>query len=296
MARIGSLCLSIRWRMDPRSTSPERVDLPMAWHKIVSVAGTIFLATLGRGQQNPFLGRSEFPQYRQISGLSGGGYGVDLKGRGSLTGPTAFSTPLGVALGHDEVRLGGGDTGFSFQHLPDRFANTSRGSGKAFLTYGLSFRNVNFAYSYFLKSFRGDAATNLQASYYSGKKNTPSVSVGVQDIVGHGGSAGDGVAGDSDSSRSLFAAATMPILAVKGEPVYLTAGWGTRRFGKGFSSASYRLSQPLRLWAEYDGFGFNEGILVSYQTKGFKRRPFEANLLLGVIRGRYPTVALTIGF
>jgi len=277
--------------------------MQMSFCKITAV-GVAFASLLGlaNAQKNPFVGANEFPQFRQISGLSGGGYGLDLDGWGSLEGATAFSTPLGISLGHDQFRLGGNDTAFSINHLPNTVSDSHYGTGKAFITYGHSFGQLNATYSYFVKSGAGDAVTNLQLSYSSGKANEPSLSVGVQDIVGNGGSAGQGVTGDSETSRSIFGAVTVPVAFTSGPPLYLSGGIGSRRFDKGFVSASYRVLYPVRLWTEFDGFGFNEGLLFAYRSsngvneEGNKQHAFEADLLLGFIRGRYPTVGLTIGY
>ncbi len=251
--------------------------------------------------QNPFFGRNEFPQFRQISGLSGGGYGLDLDGWGSLSGATAFSTPLGIALGHDQVRLGADVTQFSLNHLSGSFSNNRYGSSKAFFTYGHSFGDeLSVAYSYFVKSYRGDASTDLQVSYKPKGQDQVSISAGVQDIVGDGGSAGANIPGDTDTSRSIFGAITTHV-PLGNNPLYLTGGWGSRRFDKGFASSSYQIIGPFRLWTEYDGFGFNEGILLAGRVhntteEGGPAHGFEANLMLGFIRGRYPTAALTLGF
>lgn len=257
---------------------------------LLGIAGTA-------AAQNPFVGFDHFPQFRQLSGLSGGGFGLDPDGWGSLSGATAYSSPIGYALGHDQVRIQGGETFFSWHHFTHK-----NSTGKANFMYGHTFGNINIAYSYFVKSFEGDASTNLQLSYFSKNRNEPGFSVGVQDIAGHGGSAGAGDPGDNRSSRSFFAAATMPIpVSTNGAPIYLTGGWGTRRFGKGFASASYQVYGPARLWTEFDGWGFNEGVLFTVRPSGTTeegegQRSFEADILLGVIRGKYPTVSVTLGF
>jgi hypothetical protein len=250
--------------------------------------------------QNPFGGVDGFPQFRQISGLSGGGYGLDIDGWGSLGGATAFSTPLGIALGHDQVRVGGGDTAFSWKYFPKRFEDDSHGSGKAFFTYGHSFDDqFTLTYSYLVKSFKGDASTNLQMAYKPRGQDSISTSLGVQDLIGNGGSALNGPT-QNDLSRSIFGAVTYKV-PTGSTPVYVSAGYGSLRFDKGFANASYRVLYPVRLWAEYDGFGFNEGLLISYRSHERSEdspatHAFEADLCLGVIRGRYPTAAITLGF
>lgn len=268
----------------------------------VKLAGVAFVVTAlcssALGQTRPFLGEAHFPQFRQVSGLSGGGYGLDLDGWGSLDGPTALSTPLGVALGHDQVRATGNDTFFGF----NSFAHANS-TGKIGLMYGHTFGSFNLAYTYFIKSNAGDASTNLQLSYDPHNAAIPNVSFGVQDIVGNGGSAGQFQPTDNESSRSFFGALTykVPIGPTGSTPLYLSGGWGTRRFGKGFASATYQLAGPLRIFTEFDGFGFNEGFLLAYRNHGMNdedqpQHAFEADLMLGLIQGHYPTVGVTLGF
>lgn len=248
--------------------------------------------------QNQFTGEDQFPQFRSLSGLSGGGYGLNYKGWGSTSGATAYSTPIGYALGRDQFRVSGVETAFKLHPINDQTS-----TGKASFMFGHTFgERVNLAYSYFVKSNHGDASTNLQLQLIPNHPQDPSFSIGVQDIGGHGGSAGEGAPTDKRSSRSFFGVVTTPVPTTPGgKPLYISGGWGTRRFGKGFASASYQLATPLRIWAEYDGFGVNEGILLTYRPNGTDeegndKRAFEANLLLGLAKSKWPTLAITLGF
>lgn len=243
-----------------------------------------------RAQHQPNVGVNQFPQYRQLSGLAGGGYGLNFDGRSSLDGPTAFSTPIAYVLGHDEFRLA--TTSESFNSAPAFGIGVS--NGKALISHGHTFGQFNIMASDVFKSHDLDQAYSLQAGIIPLHHERFGFSIGVQDILGQGGSAGNGLPTDRHSSQSVFAVTTYRIDTQR-RPIYISAGIGTRRFGKSFKSASYQFLKPLRGWVEYDGFGFNEGILLTGHT-GRGRQSLEVNGNIGLIRGRYFTFGGGIGF
>src|SRR5271166_4257866 len=89
-------------------------------------------ARRGLAQRNPFIGAGDYPQFRVLSGLAGGSYGVDERGYGSLSGPTAYSTPTAFVLGRDQFEIGIGKTSFS---LEPNFDN-NHSNGKGIISYG----------------------------------------------------------------------------------------------------------------------------------------------------------------
>lgn len=100
----------------------------------------ILLAGMGLGiarqsagaQGDPTIGPGQFPQFRNLSGLSGGGYGVDSQGYSSLSGPTAFSTPIAHVLGRGHFRLELAKASFGlFPNISGRGSN-----GTAVIAYG----------------------------------------------------------------------------------------------------------------------------------------------------------------
>lgn len=234
-------------------------------------------------------GRNRFPQFRNLSGLAGSGYGVGADGYSSLSGPTAFSTPVAHVIGRSQWRIGFGGTNSVSASRPLLGVN-----GTAVITYGHTIGRYNVALTDMVLSSGGDQAFHLQAQYIPSPEIPWVVSVGVQDAGGGGGSAGTDVPGDSDSSRSLFGVATLRLDTDAG-PLYLSAGIGTRRFMHPFVSASYQVARPLRLWAERDGFAWNVGALWTYR-QGSGPRVVEGNLLVGLMEGGNFAVAVGIGF
>src|SRR5690242_16955907 len=107
-------------------------------------------------QHNPFVGPGQYPQFRNLSGLAGGAYGLDAEGEGSLSGPTAYSTPIAYVLGHDQFRIGIGKASFS---TSPNFDN-NHSNGKGIFTFGHTFGSFNFAVTDFIKSAQWDQAYN----------------------------------------------------------------------------------------------------------------------------------------
>src|SRR5207249_2501548 len=86
-------------------------------------------------RRDPFAGPGRYPEYRNLSGLSGGGYGLNADGYGSLSGPTALSTPIGYVLGRDQFRFQGAQA--SFTGSPEFGEHKSNGTGA--FAYGHTF-------------------------------------------------------------------------------------------------------------------------------------------------------------
>ncbi len=240
---------------------------------------------------DPTAGPEHFPQFRNLSALAGSVFGADARGFSSLSGPTALSTPVAHVLGHNQFRIAGG--AMSFTSSPE--LGESKSNGTFYLMYGATLGRFNIAISPMFLSGGLDRAWNLQAQLIPDDKSHVAFSIGVQDIDGTGGSAGEGFpAEDGRSSRSFFGVATYRVDTSK-SPVYVSAGVGTRRFRAAFASLSHQIAQPVRIYAEYDGFGINDGVLFSWKSGAAKRSP-EVNAGIGFVRSRYFTLMAGVGF
>lgn len=257
--------------------------------RILLVIIGLIATTLGAHAQNDLFGTDRFPQFRGLSGLAGGGFGLSSDGRASLTGASAFSTPIAHVLGHSQWRLG-----YSIISEKDEFTlDIGSGNGTGFIMYGHSFPGFNVAISDMILSSFGDQAINLQAQFVPTSPSRVTFSTGVQDVSGDGGSSGTGVPGDERNSTSFFGVAT--VRATDGEnPLWISAGIGNKRFRNGFANVSLAVAKPVRLWAEYDGFDPNFGALFTFHSTSGERIT-EFTLLLGVVK-KYPTLAVGVGF
>lgn len=274
--------------------APKGWTAPKGWAAwLLPALAAPVLMTPATSRAEPTLGRDRFFQFRNLSGLSGSVYGVDNQGYSSLSGPTALSTPIAHTLGRNQFRLSLGNAandGGSFSDLSSR----DNANGTYLLSYGATLGRFNAMATAMSVTFEGELVYNLQGQYIPRPGARLTGSVGVQDLAGSGGSSGEGQPGDSRSSRSFFGVVTYQ--ATTGErPVYVSAGAGTRRFRKGFVSASYQVARPVRVWTEYDGFGINAGLLFSVKNARRQRGP-EFNVTIGVLRGKLPVVGISAGF
>jgi hypothetical protein len=239
--------------------------------------------------KDPFYGANRFPQFRNLSGLAGGGFGTDARGYTLLGGATAYSTPTAYVLGHNQWELGLART--SFTDGPAVFTNAD---GTGIAMYGTTWGRFNIAVTDMVLSAQFDQAFHLQAQYISSPTSRWTASLGMQDVGGGGGSSGDGAPDDNRTSRSAFGVTTFRG-HLGSQPASLSFGIGTRRFRTGFLSGSVQLARPLRFWAEEDGFGVNFGFLLTLRAND---RPHATNVsfLLGMLRNRYFTASATLGF
>ena len=253
------------------------------------------LPALAQRHSDPLDGFAQYPQFRNLSGLAGGGYGVDVEGHASLSGPVAFSTPVAYVMGHNQWRIIGATMSHNALPSIDRDLGDGRGSNVTYaISYGQTFGRVNFLATYMIKSSAGDSAYNFQAEWIPGRNARWAVSLGIQDVRGTGGSAGEGYPTDRLSSRSPFGVATYQISAGK-NPVFVSVGLGRHRFGRGvFGSLSWQAAPSSRLWVEQDGYGINAGVLLA--VRPFKHQRTELTASLGLVRGQYFLISGGIGF
>ncbi len=241
-----------------------------------------------------FSGKDQFPQFRHLSGLSGGLSGVDRLGKPSHLGAMAISTPIGYALS---------DFHFSFAfdamskdrtiRFPRRRREVDTDSTLVG-TVGFKTPYGNLAVGGMVLSGVGDSVLNVQWQLPI-KNEKVGVSIGAQDLFSTGGSAGESNKNDEDTSRSFFIAATTEV-----QPgLHVSLGTGTRRFEGVFGNASYNIAPRLKGIVEYDAFGWN--VAASYSLGaipglGIPERPATPALSMGLIKGKKAFWALSIAF
>ncbi|MEJ5170536.1 MAG: hypothetical protein WHU10_06075 [Fimbriimonadales bacterium] len=249
----------------------------MAWQ---GKAAAVAVALVGCGvawaqgpRTSPFSGRAQYPQFRFLSGLSGGGFGVDRLGRPNPEGAMALSTPIGYALAHGRWAIAAGsanekgDWDIAFDD-----ANRQGTNGTAAALYGLGLGSAGrLTASVMVLSSVGDNVYNLQWQPPGQEERAVVASVGVQDAEGTGGTAGDGLPTDGRNSASGFVAATW-----EARPgLHVTLGAGTARFRQGFGSVSWSALRGVKLMAEHDGYGWNLSGAVN--LLGLGRLPGDPN-------------------
>ncbi len=248
---------------------------------IILVAGVCHAA--------PFTGAEQFYEFRDISGLSGSGYGVNADGYRSLTGPVALSTPVAPTLGHNQ-----------WQFEIGKLSNTNslawgnlHTNGTMYLTWGNTLGHTNIAVSDMILDSRGAQSTNIQIQPQLSENSRLSLSAGIQELFGADKSAGNNAPGDMRSSRSAFGVFSYRFQSGE-HALYFSGGWGTRRFKNGFASVSYRLLPVIRYYMEFDGWVFNQGVVFSYLVADHGRYAVDAHI--GLTDGKYPTIGFGVGF
>jgi len=257
---------------------------------VLSVVLFLLTSAAAYAQRDPLIGPEQFPEYRNLSGLAGGGYGVDSQGFASLSGPVALSSPNAHVLGRSQWRVN--FAAASFSSSPE--FSQARTNGTLTFTYGQTFGRINIAGTHMFLSAHPEYADNLQIQLIPRERERMVFSAGVQGLIGANKSQGDNEPNDKRDSRSFFGVATYRVDTTR-SPLYLSAGLGTRRFKHGFGSASYQAVKPIRLWVEHDGFGVNEGILYTYKPAD-KKRGFELNVSAGYLNARYFVFSTGVGF
>jgi hypothetical protein len=249
----------------------------------------------GASAQEGFLGRGRYPQFRNVSGLPGGSFGVTPDGHPGIMGALALSTPIGYSLSDFRVVVALANMSEDARPRVFDVSETDQGrvrsNGTAAAMIGFRLGPLGrLTYSKTFLSEELDNVTNLQYQIPL-KDSKLGLSLGVQDVFDDGGSAGEADPTDKESSRSPFVVGTYDF----GRNVYGSLGVGTRRFRGGFANVSVPLGARGRAMAEYDGFGLNFG--AAYSLGRFPRTErVEANLFFGYVRGRNATVGLSVSF
>ncbi len=288
-----------------QSGTMRRALSPIAALTLAAALATILAA--GAGAQTGLVGRFSYPQFRGLSALPGGGFGVRPDGAASIDGAMAFSSPVAYAL-----RPGGFVLAFSSISQDGRFRFQSRGSdlnvdanGTGAILYGTDLKVGRLTVADMIYSGQLDNGYNLHFSPNArddydeehGGFRPLQFAFGVQDLFGDGGTSGDtnGAdpaldAADRKSSTSVYVVATDALP----HGVYVSAGVGSGRFRFGFGSVSAPLFRRARLAVEHDGFSVNA--MLAYSPPLRIGPEGGTTLSLGLVRGRYATFAVALHF
>jgi hypothetical protein len=260
---------------------------------LVAVAG---LSAVGQAQVDPWNFRGQFPQFRDLSGLPGSGFGVNAKGLPSIRGAMALSTPIGFSLGSGLI-----DVGISSRSVNSRpqFFNLGRGGnvnsdGTLQVMAGLGTPIGTFTGSFEVVSTALDSVLNLQYQLPL-KLEGAGVSIGVQNLANRPHAASDRVVGEDDLSRSYFAVGSYEFSPGN----WVSLGLGDVRFKGVFGSVSVMAAERLKVMTEYDTFGWNTGVAYSLgriPNIGDRFDRGEVTVWAGLIQGRRATIALNYAF
>ena len=253
--------------------------------KFALAAAALPFAALAHGQSD-LLPTGQYPQFRTLSGLPGGGFGVRPDGSTGFDGAMSFSTPIGYSLTSGHYAVVGSNTSdnllFRFPHLSgDHGHDDSNGKLDGLAGFSLG-QFGSCTGTFVIDSSALDHSFNF---VYQPLIKVPNlgVAVGVQDIVGHRGIGGTGRPGADTNSQSLFTAATYSLP----RGIFVSAGLGNRRFNHGFVNASAPLIPRFKLVLEHDGFNVNEALAFDTGSFGFKDQKIQSSLMAGFVRSKY---------
>ena len=257
--------------------------------------------------QSNLVGRFSYPQFRGLSALPGGGFGVRPDGTPSIDGALAFSSPIAYAL-----RPGRFVLAFSSISRDGRFRFKGSGkdlnvdaNGTGAILYGTDLKVGRLTVADMIYSGQLDNGYNLQFTPKQedeydeehGGFRPLQFALGVQDLFGDGGTSGDTSgadpaldAADRRSSTSVYGVATYALP----RGVYASAGIGSGRFRFGFGSVSAPAFRRTRLAIEHDGFNFN--VILAYSPPLKFAREGGATFAIGVVRGQYATFSAALHF
>ncbi|MHB8635485.1 MAG: hypothetical protein ACYC96_03320 [Fimbriimonadaceae bacterium] len=261
----------------------------------LAVVGFAVAACASLAQTN-LKGPHEYPQFRSLSGLPGGGFGVRPDGTPAFDGAMTFSTPIGYSLNNWNGTLTAANTSdYWFFRLPHIAGNhgSDDSLGKFSGCGGVSLRALgSISGSFMVVSSFLDTEFNLEYQAPLFYKNV-GIGIGVQDVAGTRYDRATGLPGQL-SSQSFFGAVTVPL---KGG-VYVSGGWGTRRFYRGFASVSVPIGDRFKAVLEEDGLGVNEAVAWNPKAAGSYKlfgREISTTTMVGLVDSHYAFWSLNFG-
>jgi hypothetical protein len=214
-----------------------------------------FAASSFGSQTDSWAKAGQFPQFRDLSGLPGSGFGVLVDGTPSINGAMALSTPIGFSLGNGIFDIGGASR--SFDNQPE-FINTktsnrlsSDGTGQGIV--GVHTPLGNFSATFEVISSDFDQVYNGQLQLPL-KWDKGGVSIGCQNVTNRHEAAAQDNPGEADLSRSFYAVATYEFA----DHDYVSLGKGDVRFRGVFGNVSALVCPRVKATTEYDTFGFGQ--------------------------------------
>jgi len=220
---------------------------------------------------------ARFPDFRFISGLPGGGYGVTPEGAPGFTGATQISIPVAYT-----------PSGCSYivaahvGQLTDDFELDLYGdnvNGNLTLAVGLGKPGKGWYVADMETSSGWESSYNVQKQLRAESDKGPALAVGLLDVLDQ--REFSSLQGDT-GARSLYVVGTKEIGSVD-HATYLTAGVGTGRFhNRPFGGVSRRLCERATGMVEYDGYSGNIGATISLLAHPAEKQ-HNLTLLLGYV-------------
>jgi hypothetical protein len=243
------------------------------------------LATLS-GAQQAFAKIGQYSQFRNISGLPGGTFGVTADGSPDIKGAMGLSTPIAYSLGGGHFAGALANTSYdgNFRTLTKVKRNDFgfKSNGTATGMAGISTPIGRFTIG---MSVASGAFENSYSALFTPKQNNGKITlaIGAEGLFAAGGFIGPGLHADVDRASSVFIVGTAEL----GDGLYASAGAGTARFQKGFANVSYGFAGRFRAVVEHDGFGWNYGVGAEIGKIRMGKGAIRLNTFAGMVQTRY---------
>lgn len=230
-----------------------------------------------------------YADFRYMSGLPGGGYGVSQDGQVGFNGALQMNIPVGYTPGAGQYALMA-STSATNGGIPTSINDEDANSTLA-LGFGTTIQGHALWIADMVVDSGWDDAINLQFQLLPERENRPAVSVGVTDLTNDFYSLYS--QSNIHDSRSFFVAATRQFSAGT-HPFWGTVGFGNRRFNdRPFAGLSYQANPRVKVMAEYDGWNVNAGAAYDIQG-GWGEGRWHSVFLLGLTD--LDRVTLSLGF
>ncbi len=203
-----------------------------------------------------------YTDFRYMSGLPGGGYGVSQDGRVGFDGAMQMNIPVGYTPGVRQYALMA-TTSATRGGIPTSINDDDANSALA-LGFGTTIQGHALWIADMVVDSGWEDAINLQFQILPERENRPAISVGITDLTNEFYSLYS--QSNIHDSRSFFVAATRQF-GDDEHPFWGTVGFGNRRFNDHpFAGLSYQASPRVKVMAEYDGWNVNAG--AAYDING----------------------------
>ncbi|MBC7287894.1 MAG: hypothetical protein H5T86_07590 [Armatimonadetes bacterium] len=214
---------------------------------------------------------AEFPQFRYISGLPGGGFGVSPEGKVGFDGAMQISIPVAYTPCWGNVVAGIWSGAVDEWRVRMKFRGDEvNGTGLLAVGLGKPEHGIYFGHMFTGWAHSGEAVYNVQVQLRGDDWDKPAVAIGCQDLserrerwirpTRHG------------YERTIYGVATGR-LGSEDHFVYVTLGFGNGRYrNRPFAGVSWPCSEKVTVMFEYDGFNPNVGVALSLFSRFSDRR------------------------
>lgn len=266
--------------------------------------GFIALALIGTlaavaHSQADFGPAGQYPQFRGISGLPGSGFGILPDGTPSFSGAMSYSSPIAYSLNNWHFSIDAENASdywfFRLPHITGRTGNQDS-NGKVNFMLGVPLGKFgSLTLSQTILSSLLDGAFNFQYQFPVFYKGI-GIAFGAQDFRGSVHNSGaENVPGGDGVSRSYYGVITAPLP----HGIYVSAGFGDRRFKHGFANVSAPIGDRFKAVVENDGLSFNEGLAYHPNVPRWVRlfgRPAVFTMMVGYEKSKYAFWSLNLSF